>query len=226
MAEGKIEVYTREELQDQTRVFMRRLCKQWGMSSDDCLLMDFDDMVEWVWNKQQEHSGGGGEEPEKEQKKEQKKERTACGHNRRLREGPSEERRVPPKTRARKRREEEPEAEQDERIDTTDSSVKLILRKLLEIEAEVQEIREEMQSESTELKERIDTVGEIVDKNVSVMIETLEDSRADQYRYGELQMHFYRWSIADGNLTKKRAPDGLDFDEKSQELMDECEGND
>lgn len=76
-----------------------------------------------------------------------------------------------------------------------------------------------------ELEEKIDTLGEITDKNVGQLSEDMNDMRADVYGVVRRQQHFHAWMVAEGNLSTDEAPDGTDFDALEEVIEAECSGN-
>jgi len=89
--------------------------------------------------------------------------------------------------------------------------------------------------ECTDIAEKIDTLGEVVDqlvntieivsKNIAAIIEDLNELRADSYGTTRRIRHMGDWLEADRVLTPKCAPDGLGFSELDIEIEQECSGN-
>jgi tetrahydromethanopterin S-methyltransferase subunit G len=183
--------YTREELEGQTRLALRRICKGKGMSSEDCAKMEFDDMVDWIMGEQ---DGGGKKAAPK--KSATKKKAPSRGTKKTTTKG-----------RSTKKSEPDPEDPEETGEVVDNDLLNAVMEKL------------------STLEEKIDTIGEITDKNTSQIVEDLGELRTDVYAIGRRQSHFYDWMVNDGNLSEDGAPEQLSFADLEAAIEEECSGN-
>lgn len=203
------DVYTQEDLENMSRLVLRRICKGRGMSSEDCSKMEFEDMVAWILENQEGGDGGGGKKapPKAAGKKAAPKAAPKAGGKKAPPKAPPKGKKAPPKAAP---KDDDGEAGGEVSGDDLANVV---------LEA-IGELKERLSS----VEEKIDTLGEVVDTNIGSLVEDVGELRADSYKALEMAMHYYQWARADGILTDEGAPEGLDFEDKAAAIDEECAG--
>lgn len=207
-------IHTRDELDKMKRLQLRRIAKARGMTAEDCAKESSDALIEFILEKQDEASGGGAKkgrgkakaspkaEPEEKEEtgtKPSAKDRLAA------RRGKAGKAKASPKARA------ADDAGDDGSDDAApvDSSI-------------LTEILERLDA----LSEKIDTIGQVVDQNFSGLIENVNEVGSIAHVTRGLVRHMGDWLESEEILTADHAPEDLGFQEKHEELDNECEGND
>jgi len=75
---------------------------------------------------------------------------------------------------------------------------------------------------NSEVIERLDTLGKIMD----ALAEEMQELRADVYENKRMTRHLGDWLEAEELLTAENAPDSLGFQELTEEIENELQGND
>jgi hypothetical protein len=194
------ETYTKDQLEEMNRLNLRRICKNHGMSSEECAQMDFDDLVQWILDQQGGggNSKGGKKAAKDDSKKSAKKSPPPKGGPRgkdKLRSRGKGKDTTPEK-------EDKPSTEKDKPGLIGD----MILQRL---EA---------------LEEKIDTIGTAMDDNFSELNDSVNELRADVYTINRRQRHMGDWLEAEEILTGDNAPEGLGFQELDAEIEAEVSG--
>jgi hypothetical protein len=200
------DVYTQEELENMSRLVLRRICKGRGMSSEDCSKMEFEDMVAWIVENQEGGGGGSSKKaaPKAGGKKAPPKAAPKAGGKKAPPKAPPKGKKAPPKA-----------APKDD--ETGEVSGDDLANAVLEA---IGELKDRLSA----VEEKVDTLGEVVDTNIATLVEDVGELRADSYKALELSMHFFQWARADGILTDDGAPEGLDFEDKAAAIDEECAG--
>ena len=212
MADAK-EIHTPESLNALTRITLRRLCRARGMPSDDCSVMSFDNMVDWVLADQEDGGGKkkrGAAPKESTSKRKTREERQEKPAEEQREEQPMEEPREEPPRRSRR---EPPGRRSSSRADDSLAG-DTILRELAEL-----------RSDLADIKKLLKTLGGIVDTNIGSLIEQVGEQHADTYGISRRQRHMYQWLLNSEAILPEHAPDGLDLDSLDEEIEAACEGN-
>jgi len=199
------ETFTREEMLDMPRLQVRRRCRARGLSAEDCAQMKFEDMVDWLI---EDEGGGSNSKAKKATKRSSKKatKKTAA----------KETKKAPARTTRKKRaaRSEPEEREKPTGEVVGDDLVNVLLEKFAD-----------MDERFHALEERVDSIGEFMDKNTSSIVEILNEVRADTYGIARRQQHLGNWMFAEGILPEESAPDEMDFEALEEAIEEECGGN-
>lgn len=210
------ETYTKEELSEMHRLGLRRICKARGMSSEECSKMEFEDMVEWILEKQGGGGGGGKKAPPAVKGKKAEPETKAKPKDE---PEPEEGKKAPPKIGG--GRKAPPKAPPKGRVKEETSEVESGSETG---EVVGTELLNTLLAKLASLEEKIDTLGEVVDTNIGGLVEDMGELRADVYGIARRQKHFHTWMVEEGILTVD-PPEGLDLETLEQAIEEECSGN-
>lgn len=209
------ETLTMDSFKGLHRFKLMQIAKKLGMDRDEAMKTNTEQLKDWILENQEGGSSSGGDDGGNDGAKggtKSSKKSTRKSAKSTETESTSSGRRVARGAKARKVREEADN--DDDNGDTSGSTEDLV------------DVISELKDKICGLEEKIDVIGEIVDKNMSPIVTEMQELRADNYVCKGLLAHMYRNMESDELVNPESAPDGLGCDDKLEQLEEEVsEGN-
>ena len=203
--------YTREELEKKSRLLLRRIAKEHGMSSEDCAQAHFDDLVNWIEEQQDGETAKPARSKASKSKASKSKTSKASGKDALAAKKAGKAGKAAPKKKVTAKK-----PADDEGVVHADA-----LAAIETVVEKIDELGQVYNTNNTELTEKIDELTAKVDAQA----EEIFNLQAEMYKNQGVLVHGFSWLESEGILTPDGAPEELSTEDKLNALAAECEGN-